>query len=551
MPLGARKVLTEPRHILVGAPDLPGRGRLGQVRVGGALPADGRLGPWPDSTTVASSSGRHTRRQRLEHLGRRAAGQVGASDGAGEQQVAGEQHRRDRPRSRASRTSPTPWCGPGACATVSSSPASASAAPSASSLTSSGSPTVSSPSQRHADATAAERLLGVAEHVRGPRGGSRRGRRARRRPGDRGDVVDVAVGEDDRDGLEPVLRERVLDALGGLVARVDDHALLAGGGGDHVTVGAPGPGGEPGNEHDRPSWWRTGGAAYGAGARGSEPTGAAGFLSEPIYGTGHTQAVGSQDARVPLDVRDARGETRWSAQEQRRRQLAREKFLRQQQRAHSRAPQGAVRNAVIASVARRGRRGQSALRTRPGSSRATTTRPTRAPRSTPSAVADGKAPDPCEKPAAGKVEDAARWKKEPAMTIDKSAQVHHEAGRRPAATSTIALKTAAAPHTVELVRLPRGQGLLRPHQVPPAHHTGIYVLQCGDPTGTGSGGPGYTIPDENLKDTAPRATSTRRGTIAMANTGQAHTGGSQFFLVYKDSQLPPELHTVRHDLRAA
>ena len=36
----------------------------------------------------------------------------------------------------------------------------------------------------------------------------------------------------------------------------------------------------------------------------------------------------------------------------------------------------------------------------------------------------------------------------------------------------------------------------------------------------------------------------------MANTGQAHTGGSQFFLVYKDSQLPPELHPVRHDLRA-
>ncbi len=69
---------------------------------------------------------------------------------------------------------------------------------------------------------------------------------------DRGDVVDVAVREDDGDGLEPMLLQRFLDALGGLVARVDDHALLACGGGDQVAVGPPGPGGEPGNQHVRP-----------------------------------------------------------------------------------------------------------------------------------------------------------------------------------------------------------------------------------------------------------------------------------------------------------
>ena len=69
---------------------------------------------------------------------------------------------------------------------------------------------------------------------------------------DRGDMVDVAVGEDDGDGLEAMLPERFLDALGGLVARVDDHALLTRGGGDQIAVGPPGPGGEPGNKHDRP-----------------------------------------------------------------------------------------------------------------------------------------------------------------------------------------------------------------------------------------------------------------------------------------------------------
>jgi peptidyl-prolyl cis-trans isomerase B (cyclophilin B) len=65
--------------------------------------------------------------------------------------------------------------------------------------------------------------------------------------------------------------------------------------------------------------------------------------------------------------------------------------------------------------------------------------------------------------------------------------------------------------------------------------SGIFVLQCGDPTGTGTGGPGYTIPDENLTGATYPA-----GTLAMANTGTAHTGGSQFFLCYKDSPLPAQ-----------
>ena len=76
---------------------------------------------------------------------------------------------------------------------------------------------------------------------------------------------------------------------------------------------------------------------------------------------------------------------------------------------------------------------------------------------------------------------------------------------------------------------------------------GLDVLQCGDPTGTGEGGPGYTIPDENPTGLAPAPSAQPgtptviypAGTIAMANTGQPNSGGSQFFLVYADSQLPP------------
>jgi peptidyl-prolyl cis-trans isomerase B (cyclophilin B) len=62
---------------------------------------------------------------------------------------------------------------------------------------------------------------------------------------------------------------------------------------------------------------------------------------------------------------------------------------------------------------------------------------------------------------------------------------------------------------------------------------GLSVLQCGDPTGTGSGGPGYSFNDE-----LTGKEKYTRGVIAMANAGP-NTNGSQFFIVYKDSQLGP------------
>ncbi len=63
----------------------------------------------------------------------------------------------------------------------------------------------------------------------------------------------------------------------------------------------------------------------------------------------------------------------------------------------------------------------------------------------------------------------------------------------------------------------------------------LEVLQCGDPTGQGSGGPGYTVPDEVF----PELTY-GRGYLAMANTGQPNSGGSQFFMIYGSASLPPD-----------
>lgn len=63
---------------------------------------------------------------------------------------------------------------------------------------------------------------------------------------------------------------------------------------------------------------------------------------------------------------------------------------------------------------------------------------------------------------------------------------------------------------------------------------GIYVLQCGDPTATGSGGPGFAYLDENLPQQI--ANNYPAGTLAMANSGPS-TNGSQFFLVYANTTL--------------
>lgn len=66
--------------------------------------------------------------------------------------------------------------------------------------------------------------------------------------------------------------------------------------------------------------------------------------------------------------------------------------------------------------------------------------------------------------------------------------------------------------------------------------SGIYVLQCGDPTGQGSGGPGYGYGIEN----APADGNYPRGTLAMARTSDPESNGSQFFMVYADTQLPTD-----------
>jgi peptidyl-prolyl cis-trans isomerase B (cyclophilin B) len=110
----------------------------------------------------------------------------------------------------------------------------------------------------------------------------------------------------------------------------------------------------------------------------------------------------------------------------------------------------------------------------------------------------------------------------------------------------VSLDTAQAPCTVNsFVSLAR-QGYFDHTRCHRLTTSGIYVLQCGDPTATGTGGPGYTFPDE-LHSNDPRIQPCQTqggqelctygpGTLAMANAGP-NTNGSQFFLVYDKSPL--------------
>jgi peptidyl-prolyl cis-trans isomerase B (cyclophilin B) len=102
-------------------------------------------------------------------------------------------------------------------------------------------------------------------------------------------------------------------------------------------------------------------------------------------------------------------------------------------------------------------------------------------------------------------------------------------------TITVQLDAAKAPCTVASFAYLAGKKYFDGTTCHRLVTDGIFVLQCGDPSGTGSGGPGYSFTDENLDATSG---TYPEGTVAMANAGP-NTNGSQFFLVYQDSRLSP------------
>jgi peptidyl-prolyl cis-trans isomerase B (cyclophilin B) len=94
---------------------------------------------------------------------------------------------------------------------------------------------------------------------------------------------------------------------------------------------------------------------------------------------------------------------------------------------------------------------------------------------------------------------------------------------------TITMDRAKAPCTVNSFVSLASQGYFDKTRCHRLADSGIFILQCGDPTGTGRGGPGYEFANET-----DGTESYTRGVVAMANAGPG-TNGSQFFLVWDDS----------------
>ena len=102
----------------------------------------------------------------------------------------------------------------------------------------------------------------------------------------------------------------------------------------------------------------------------------------------------------------------------------------------------------------------------------------------------------------------------------------------------ISLDGAAAPQAVANFVALAQKGFYKDISCHRITNGGFYVLQCGDPNGDGSGGPGYSWgPIEN----APADNNYKKGTIAMARAGgDANSNGSQFFIVYEDTSIPSD-----------
>jgi peptidyl-prolyl cis-trans isomerase B (cyclophilin B) len=230
--------------------------------------------------------------------------------------------------------------------------------------------------------------------------------------------------------------------------------------------------------------------------------------------------------------------------DQRRRQLAREKFLRQQQRRETARRKTRTRTAAIAAgVVVVVGIGAGAWATDGFGSQSKNAADAAKPSTPPSPPPTSKAPDPCNKPAPGKVASLS-FKKEPPISIDKSATYTMDL-KTTCGDMPISMDASKAPHTVNSFNFLVGKGFFDHTKCHRLTTQGIYVLQCGDPKGNGTGGPGYTIPDEDLKDSRLKGNTYPAGTVAMANQYNPqtkkgkNTGGSQFFLVFQNSQLPP------------
>lgn len=154
--------------------------------------------------------------------------------------------------------------------------------------------------------------------------------------------------------------------------------------------------------------------------------------------------------------------------------------------------------------------------------------------STPSATTSAGAPNPCPAPTSAPVATAKSYAKAPAKTLAQGkvwdAKVTTSCG-----TIGLELYGDKAPQTVSSFIFLSRNGF---YAGSPCHRLtsspALKVLQCGDPTGSGNGGPGYGYGVENV----PADGAFPAGTLAMARGSATNSNGSQFFVAYGATTLP-------------
>ncbi len=210
------------------------------------------------------------------------------------------------------------------------------------------------------------------------------------------------------------------------------------------------------------------------------------------------------------------------------RELARAKYERQQARREARQQRAQIRNRIVALLAVVAVvLGYGVLRGKNDSANTATPSAKPTPTSTVQAVASCAVPSPLRA-------DNITFPKAPTNTVEaKTITLATNCGDIEITTSADTPNTAGVMSFLAEKKFFDGVGCHRLTTL------GIFVLQCGDPSFTGSGGPGFKFADENLPTAGADGTYTyQRGDVAMANSGP-DTNGSQFFLVYKNSKLGP------------
>ena len=325
--------------------------------------------------------------------------------------------------------------------------------------------------------------------------------------GDTPNMVNMPVGQNNGGGREPVRADNFIDSLHGILAWINDDGRLAWALGHHISVGGPGAGGKTLDQHK--------GASLAMGTLR--------HLVEPDL----KKVASQQPVYEPM-------ESRYMSSQKRERDLARAKFERQQIKRSERA-QRAKRNqrftAIVVVIALVVAGVGFAVFSAVGDDSAPVAQESQTPPDpTASETATAAAAVECAVAGTARADDISYPDGPQALDFSPTTlTLNTNCG-----VIEIALDPNA-PETVASEAFLASSGFYDNTSCHRLTTEGIYVLQCGDPAGNGSGGPGYSIPDENLPEEG--SVNYPAGTIAMANAGPG-TSGSQFFIVYADTSLP-------------